>query len=118
METQRHLFPGEFSGGSTKGQGEGCGVSVRRLSSVPATPAGQIPTMPPSKHTSQQSQPFLLVLISPQMPCGAMPQTLNFVPNPIYHLYPSVWEIHTSTNSNVWPSYIPNSALGIQGGCQ
>lgn len=116
METQRHLFP-EFTSGSTKGQGEEGGVSVRKLSSVPPTSGGQITTSA-SKQTSQRSQPLLPGLLSPEMPCGATPQILSFAPSPVHPLYPSVWEICGSMYSDIWPSYVPNSALGIQGGCQ
>lgn len=116
METQRHLFPGEFPGGSIKVQGEGCSMSVRRLCASytrwPNSP------MCASKHASQRPQTLLPVLLSPQMPCGATPQTLNLAPSPVHLLYPSVWEIRSSTNSDVWPSCVPNRTLGIQGSCQ
>lgn len=113
METQRHLFP-EFTSGSTKGQGEEGGVSVRKLSSVPPTSGGQITTSA-SKQTSQRSQPLLPGLLSPEMPCGATPQILSFAPSPVHPLYPSVWEICGSMYRTSGPVTFQTAPLEFRG---
>lgn len=56
METQRHLFP-EFTSGSTKGQGEECGVSVRKLSSVPLHPGANLPPCLPLSRLRRSPSP-------------------------------------------------------------